>query len=340
MFDEELYKKEIYEKYSKEKNIDEKFDNLNNNTYRKFPIVAIIAVLCISITTFAYNEISKNNKEINQKISNDYNTKIFDNNGWWNESGNGYYYSFLQTYDEYLDFKGECNDLIEVDETDFENNAILVIRIFGYETISNIYIDNDNLYIDMVRDYEKEENKGNGESTIKDRIISTEISKELKKDNVIIKSFPLDSNGFVPIQDLVNRDDYKPEDAIKDGYIVTQYDEEKMKTYLLSNNEANLDEFIRKTENGEEAKIRVVKFVNDCITFLDVIYYNNIYSTYEYFENVNNPSESYGHFESGVLITKNKSRIALDDETEYILHLKQDNGEYVGVCWICSFYEK
>lgn len=276
MFDEELYKKEIYEKYSKEKNIDEKFDNLNNNTYRKFPIVAIIAVLCISITTFAYNEVinhkskyvpEQTTKSVAEDIERD-NFNVQHISGWTNLTR----YEVIDSYEKYLEFKDEKNlELVEMDKSEFNDYFVIIIySTRGKFKISDIYNKENKMYIELSKegnDYEW---------------ISAKIEKYLYRDEIIIEIMPYLNNfsGYIPINEVPL--DYSKSKAIEDGCATT-------------GNMQLLDDYIIRTENGENGlSIRCVSFVgNELVEFSDIyysdgVYYACIYQRYIYDEHKNN----------------------------------------------------
>lgn len=206
-------------------------------------------------------------------------------------------YIMIDNYEEYVNFKMNYNEMIEVKEKEFEKSFVFIAITRGNISISNEHVDEETLYIDITRDYENEEFRREYEES-PTKVISTKVSNKLKRDNVIITILPLESNGVIPIKQLIERDDYTPEEAIKDGYIVTKYYYEDLKTYLLSD-ESILDDFINKVENNEDASIRSIDFGMEITRFTEVKYHDSLITTYTYYKNKIDPSKSNANFAVG-----------------------------------------
>lgn len=341
MLNKENFIKSVYEK-SKHVNLEDDFyskmikdsdseiiESKAKKNFFSMKILQIVAVLLIvfGVTVFAYNEVTKSDKKINQKISDvnddslDYNDMDFNK------------YKIINTYEEYLGFSKKYDGLIEINENDFENDFVLAIIVEGESYISDMYIDNDILYVDIIRDYEKDNSSNK-------KIISTKISNDLKENNIKIRTLPLDSNDFVPIKELIDRNDYPSEMAVKDGYFVTEYNVENNNIYLLSE-EKILDDFLEKIKNNEETKIRTIVYGNEFTRFADVRYKNGVFSIYEYYKFKDDSNRSYSLFETGDYITKDS--VGENDLTECWIHKNlrpdEENGSYWGVC-ILSYYNK
>lgn len=312
MFNKEEYKRELFEKYSRMSTQGVQDDNSDffkqdikvkrYFTLQKSLEIATLFILCFGISIFAYSGANKsnkennneNNKEINQKVE-----KINENLLFYNDINrtNNIDYKIIENYEEYVNFKATYDDIIEVEENDFEKYFVFIAITQGNSYISNEYVDEETLYIDITRDYENEEFRSAYEEPVI-KVISTKVSNNLKRDNVIITILPLESNGFVPIKQLIERDDYTPEEAVKDGYIVTEYHYEDLKTYLLSD-EKLLDDFMKKVENNEDVSIRSIEFSMGLTRFVDVKYHDGIFTTYTYYKSKADPSESHSTFAVG-----------------------------------------
>ena len=210
-------------------------------------------------------------------------------------------YIMIDNYEEYLNFKTNYNDMIEVKEKEFEKSFVFVAITPGNVSISNEYVNEETLYIDITRDYENEEFRREFEES-PTKVISTKISNNLKRDNIILTILPLESNEVIPIKQLIERDDYTPEEAIKNGYIVTEYYYEDLKTYMLSD-ESLLNDFIKKVENNEDTSIRSIDFGVEITRFTDVRYHDGVITTYTYYKNKIDPSKSNANFAVGDYIS-------------------------------------
>lgn len=343
MFNKEEYMQELFEKYSRMSAQGFQDDNSNffrqkikvkrHFTMRKYLELVALLILCFGVSIFAYNESNKNNKEeINQKVN-----KINENLLTYDEMSitNSIRYKIIESYEEYVNFKATYNDIIEIEEKDFEKYFVFVAITWGNSYISNEYTEGETLYIDITRDYENEENRGITDAPVMDKlkVISTKISNKLKRDNVIITKVPLDSNGFVPIQQVIDRDNYTPEEAVKDGYVVTEYRSEDLKIYLLSD-ESILDDFTKKVENKEDANIRSVAFEMGLIKFLDVKYHDGVFSVYKYYKWVGDSNKSFGDFEIGDNIIDSTN----SDGTEryYSIHDSNNGNACAGI--LCHYH--
>lgn len=235
-------------------------------------------------------------------------------------------YIMIDNYEEYVTFKTNYNEIIEVEEKDFEKSFVFAVITRGNVSISNEYADEETLYIDITRDYENEEFRREYEESPA-KVISTKVSNNLKRDNVIITILPLESNGFVPIKQLIERDNYTPEEAIKDGYIVTDFNK-----YLLSD-ESILNDFINKVENNEDASIRSIDFSTVNTRFIDVKYHNGIFTTYTYIKSNSDPSSSTVKFAVGDYVRCFDN----SDGTERSYWIEDSTNGYSGVCLLCCY---
>ena len=102
-------------------------------------------------------------------------------------------YIMIDNYEEYLNFKTNYNDMIEVKEKEFEKSFVFVAITPGNVSISNEYVNEETLYIDITRDYENEEFRREFEES-PTKVMSTKISNNLKRDNIILTILPLESN--------------------------------------------------------------------------------------------------------------------------------------------------
>lgn len=92
------------------------------------------------------------------------------------------YYKKINNYEEYTTIKNRWNDIIEMKETDFENNFMVITAIENTSmlelTIDKVETDNNNLYISLIK-YEDGQTHDKNETCI-----SLKISREMERENI------------------------------------------------------------------------------------------------------------------------------------------------------------
>lgn len=136
----------------------------------------------------------------------------------------------------------------------------------------------------------------------KQNVVSIKIPKNLDRENVRIEEFPLDTfTKQKPIRELI-KNGYTKEEAIADGCIVAEYNNQDNKTHIISNNKEKLDEFIEATKNGEERELRLVYYGNEdsmANYYTDLKYESGVYKIYHYQEPLINSENSISIFIQG-----------------------------------------
>ena len=177
---------------------------------------------------------------------------------------NRFYYRVIKDYQTYLDTKNNFNNILEVSEKDFENNFMLLVITENAPVNGLIF---DNLSAD---DYSLTLNYVVNSSD-RDAQTGTSIlvSNDLYRDTINIeKTVPeMKMTSYTNIRELPK--DYSVEDAKKDNCLVI--DMKNHANYNLN----NLEDFIEKVKNKENAEIRIYNYMgNDQIYIYDITYSN------------------------------------------------------------------
>lgn len=142
------------------------------------------------------------------------------------------YYKKINSYDEYSEIKARWNNIIDMNEEDFENNFMIITAIENTSmeglTLDKIDTDNDGLYISLIH-YEEGKNYDENETCI-----SIKIKRELERKNIYVTR-NLRNNE----KDMSEEMQLAEEDSL-DGYLASfHYKDEnyrKLKEYY--NNDA------------------------------------------------------------------------------------------------------
>lgn len=339
MFDKELYKKEVFEKCSNTKKDNFFTKDINfNKKFRFIPQLVAGILLFVGVGTLAYTGVVNNAKQ--KPEQNIAENQVYSNGTSDLDWANEFYYKKIKTLEEYNEFKTKYENIIEMTETDFENNFLLIVFPSGEVYISDIYSDDETLYVKLIRDFESDE-----ENEIPDsKIISTKVSNNLDRDNIKIMEFSKNNDigeGYATIEDLVTNG-YTMEEAIEDGCIVTEYNPEKYgnyNIYLISNNQEKLDEFVEATKNGEQRALRLVYYNTNYTRYTDVTYKDGKYKVYEYMlvtgESPMWEIEDSTRYYEGIEMFKGK--INKTEEFTYNIVTNRFNEEVFSSMSICNF---
>jgi beta-lactamase regulating signal transducer with metallopeptidase domain len=94
------------------------------------------------------------------------------------------YYKKINTYEEYSEVKSRWNDILDMSESDFTNNFMIITAIENTSmvglTVDKIETDNNNLYISLIH-YEDGMNYNEEETCI-----SYKISRDLERNNIYV----------------------------------------------------------------------------------------------------------------------------------------------------------
>lgn len=177
---------------------------------------------------------------------------------------NRFYYRVIKDYQTYLDTKDNFNNILEVSEKDFEDNFMILVIIENAPVngliFDNLSADDSSLTLNYVVN-----------SSDRDAQTGTSIlvSNELYRDTINIeKTVPeMKMTSYTNIRELPK--DYSVEDAKKDNCLVI--DMKNHANYNLN----NLEDFIEKVKNKENAEIRIYNYMgNDQIYIYDITYSN------------------------------------------------------------------
>lgn len=249
---------------------------------KKIIIFLILIVLIIGSLVFLYfnNSSSKNETETTSEnmenvtsLQNDEN-KYKSSNITYQISDNillsdyktinRFYYRVIKDYQTYLDTKDNFNNILEVSEKDFEDNFMILVIIENAPVngliFDNLSADDSSLTLNYVVN-----------SSDRDAQTGTSIlvSNELYRDTINIeKTVPeMKMTSYTNIRELPK--DYSVEDAKKDNCLVID-----MKNHT-NYNFNNLEDFIEKVKNKENAEIRIYNYMdNNQIYIYDITYSN------------------------------------------------------------------
>ena len=247
---------------------------------KKIIIFLIIIVLIIGSLVFLYfnnssskNETTSENTENVTSLQNDENKykssnityQIYDNILLSDyKTINRFYYRVIKDYQTYLDTKDNFNNILEVSEKDFEDNFMILVIIENAPVngliFDNLSADDSSLTLNYVVN-----------SSDRDAQTGTSIlvSNDLYRDTINIeKTVPeMKMSSYTNIRELPK--DYSVEDAKKDNCLVI--DMKNNANYNLN----NLEDFIEKVKNKENAEIRIYNYMgNNQLYIYDITYSN------------------------------------------------------------------
>ena len=249
---------------------------------KKIIIFLILIVLIIGSLVFLYfnNSSSKNKTETTSENTENVTSLQNDENKYKSsnityqindnillsdyKTINRFYYRVIKDYQTYLDTKDNFNNILEVSEKDFENNFMILVIIENMPVngliFDNLSADDSSLTLNYVVN-----------SSDRDAQTGTSIlvSNDLYRDTINIeKTVPeMKMTSYTNIRELPK--DYSVEDAKKDNCLVI--DMKNHANYNLN----NLEDFIEKVKNKENAEIRIYNYMgNDQIYIYDITYSN------------------------------------------------------------------
>lgn len=249
---------------------------------KKIIIFLILIVLIIGSLVFLYfnNSSSKNETETTSENTENVTSLQNDENKYKSsnityqindnillsdyKTINRFYYRVIKDYQTYLDTKDNFNNILEVSEKDFEDNFMILVIIENAPVngliFDNLSADNSSLTLNYVVN-----------SSDRDAQTGTSIlvSNDLYRDTINIeKTVPeMKMTSYTNIRELPK--DYSVEDAKKDNCLVI--DMKNHTNYNLN----NLEDFIEKVKNKENAEIRIYNYMdNNQIYIYDITYSN------------------------------------------------------------------
>ena len=249
---------------------------------KKIIIFLILIVLIIGSLVFLYfnNSSSKNETETTSENTENVTSLQNDENKYKSsnityqisdnillsdyKTINRFYYRVIKDYQTYLDTKNNFNNILEVSEKDFENNFMILVITENAPVngliFDNLSADDSSLTLNYVVN-----------SSDRDAQTGTSIlvSNDLYRDTINIeKTVPeMKMTSYTNIRELPK--DYSVEDAKKDNCLVI--DMKNHANYNLN----NLEDFIEKVKNKENAEIRIYNYMgNNQIYIYDITYSN------------------------------------------------------------------
>ena len=249
---------------------------------KKIIIFLILIVLIIGSLVFLYfnNNSSKNETETTSENTENVTSLQNDENKYKSsnityqindnillsdyKTINRFYYRVIKDYQTYLDTKDNFNNILEVSEKDFEDNFMILVITENAPVngliFDNLSADDSSLTLNYVIN-----------SSDRDAQTGTSIlvSNDLYRDTINIeKTVPeMKMTSYTNIRELPK--DYSVEDAKKDNCLVI--DMKNHTNYNLN----NLEDFIEKVKNKENAEIRIYNYMgNDQIYIYDITYSN------------------------------------------------------------------
>ena len=249
---------------------------------KKIIIFLILIVLIIGSLVFLYfnNSSSKNETETTSENTENVTSLQNDENKYKSsnityqindnillsdyKTINRFYYRVIKDYQTYLDTKDNFNNILEVSEKDFEDNFMILVITENAPVngliFDNLSADDYSLTLNYVVN-SSDRNAQTGTSIL--------VSNELYRDTINIeKTVPeMKMTSYTNIRELPK--DYSVEDAKKDNCLVI--DMKNHANYNLN----NLEDFIEKVKNKENAEIRIYNYMdNDQIYIYDITYSN------------------------------------------------------------------
>lgn len=249
---------------------------------KKIIIFLILIVLIIGSLVFLYfnNNSSKNETETTSENMEDVTSLQNDENKYKSsnityqindnillsdyKTINRFYYRVIKDYQTYLDTKDNFNNILEVSEKDFEDNFMILVITENAPVngliFDNLSADDSSLTLNYVIN-SSDRNAQTGTSIL--------VSNDLYRDTINIeKTVPeMKMTSYTNIRELPK--DYSVEDAKKDNCLVI--DMKNHANYNLN----NLEDFIEKVKNKENAEIRIYNYMdNDQIYIYDITYSN------------------------------------------------------------------
>lgn len=265
-FINDIWKK--HDEYNRTRNKDKFFlkhlyRNTENLLTLKSLLTLVIAIIATAGATYAgfitYNYITKETyTDFKQNPNYDYSQDmIYQNN---------FYYKKVMTYEEYEKCKEVWNDLVEMNEEDFNDNFVVIVAVENTSmlglTVSDVSANDTTLYIKFKKDENEDYNK---------TVTSIKISKNLDRDIIKIEKVEknIDYTDYERLEDLPHN--YSKEQAIKDNCFVLENNE------IISSNKEQLNEFVDNARNGINSFIRIVSYFDEQVKIKDLEYKDGEY---------------------------------------------------------------
>ena len=226
-------------------------------------VIVIIAVLSALLTGIAYagmtiyDRVIKTRGEVQSRGLFDlgdghtyYEINLMANDMTWND-GSRLYHRIIEDIEDYEIYKSRIDGLPDAGAIDFDEAFVVIIANENVRqphekdlTVSGITADRHTTHVIMKQkenpDYDSDSNVW---YAVADRALLRDSA------DVTIEQRAFDTRGHKDVKELPR--DYGEEDAIKDGCMVLR------NNAVISGNIGMLDDFMEKTENGENSFIRI-----------------------------------------------------------------------------------
>lgn len=282
---QEYFKKQYYNKNNNYKAIlseIRKDEYMKKNNIFKIISTAILTLLGTTSLVFAstkiYNEYIKEQNKLQSTLIwqngsgiSDYETDLTQNDMIRSETSN-LYYKIITNMEDYNKYKSRINELPKMSKDSFNENFLVIVASINYMELR----DRDLTIVDVLADETTThitlKQKENPDYNNCDNIWYAIVDNSQLRDNVEaeIEYEYIKNPGFVELSELPK--EYNTEEALKDGCFVEDKNE------VLSDNIYAIDEFIKKTENSENAFIRIYSKYNNTVKIVDVEYKNKMFT--------------------------------------------------------------
>ena len=270
---------ENYDDYLQDKN-GKKYKFFKKHVYKntdytiKLKTLSTLVVTMVLMATGVYGTIAAyNNKEEIKQFFGRMNLQWGDENyyDWGSDmeyDDEDVQYKKVTDYAEYSKIKKDWNDIVDMNEEDFQENFVVVLVAPKRTYISDIYCEEQKTIIEISR------NDINEEIPEENCIISTKISNSLNRENIEITVNPnlSEMTECIPAKDITT--DYTIEMAIEDGCFVIDHG------HLVSEDKKQIDKFMENVDNNINSSIRIVKFFKsyeeELMSITDIVYKDGV----------------------------------------------------------------
>lgn len=191
------------------------------------------------------------------------------------ESNNGFLYKKIYSYEEYLEYKKQANNLLDISENDFNENFVLIVvsertKLNGL-TLKEYDIENNTLNIELIENIAPNEK-------VKTSGVAILIPKASDKEKLHIEKVSQEMNMslYSDIKSLPNN--YTKQQALEDNCLIINQNDKK------TENLAILKDFLNKVEQHLDAELRIYQIENEKVFIQDIKYISNtkFIITYDY----------------------------------------------------------
>ena len=299
-------------------------------------IIAMVSTSGICFATVQiYNEYIKKQDAIETRglfdlgdgISN-FDTDLRQNDMIWDEE-NGVYYKVISDFSTYEKYKERVNSLPEIIREEFKNQFLFIVTWTTERQMHEMDLEVSRVMSDNLTTYITLKQKKEADYNTENNMIYAVISNNELKSNVKleIEHYNASVPGYKNIEELPC--DYSLEEAINDKCFTV------FNKTVMSNNPNGIDEFIKKSESGENCYIRIYRKVEHSLmngTYIyDIEYKDGIY--YMKVKNIANLNEKESFYSYEKLL---KCNGIFGNEYHGVMRKKDmEDGDYITNPFIC-----